>query len=132
MIHDYGFEKRDYEYNGLVLDCGLMHYYKNSIAYKGMRSMVFPKRYKKDRRYHYLLFDRNNDINRLPKTVIITNESDELKAMSYYFDELLKSRNVEHILFEKGPKGHMGVIFNPNNDGMRLIDEISDYLKPER
>lgn len=132
MIHDYGFKKRDYEYNGLVLDCGLMHFYKNSIAYKGMRSMVFPKRYKKDRRYHYLLFDRNNDINRLPKTVIITNESDELKAMSYYFDELLKSRNVEHILFEKGPKGHMGVIFNPNNDGLRLIDEISDYLKPER
>ncbi len=130
MLSDYGFEKRDYEYKGLVLDCGLMHFYRNSIAYNGMRSMVFPKGYRKDRRYSYLLFDRNNDISRLPKTVIITNKSDELKAMSYYFDELLKSRNVEHKLFEKGSEGHMGVIFEPKNDGMRLINEIFDYLKP--
>ena len=29
MLSDYGFEKRDYMYNGLLLDCGLMHFYKN-------------------------------------------------------------------------------------------------------
>ena len=128
MLSDYGFEKRDYTYRGLIIDCGLMHFYKNSIAYNGMRRMVFPKSYKNDRRYEYLLFDRNDDVNRLPKTVIITNESDQLKDMSYYFNELLGKRYVEHVLSEKGSKGHMGVIFDPKKDGMILINEIFDYL----
>ena len=128
MLSDYGFEKRDYTYSGLIIDCGLMHFYKNSIAYNGMRRMVFPKSYKNDRRYEYLLFDRNDDVNRLPKTVIITNESDQLKDMSYYFNELLDKRYVEHVLLEKGSKGHMGVIFDPKKDGMILINEIFDYL----
>ena len=128
MLSDYGFEKREYKYSGLILDCGLLHFYKNSIAYNGMRRMVFPKSYKNDRRYEYLLFDRNDDVNRLPKTVIITNESDQLKDMSYYFNELLDKRYVEHVLLEKGSKGHMGVIFDPKKDGMILINEIYDYL----
>ena len=128
MLSDYGFEKRDYTYRGLIIDCGLMHFYKNSIAYNGMRRMVFPKSYKNDRRYEYLLFDQNDDVNRLPKTVIITNESDQLKDMSYYFNELLDKRYVEHVLLEKGSKGHMGVIFDPKKDGMILINEIFDYL----
>lgn len=128
MLSDYGFEKRDYTYRGLIIDCGLMHFYKNSIAYNGMRRMVFPKSYKNDRRYEYLLFDRNDDVNRLPKTVIITNESDQLKDMSYNFNELLDKRYVEHVLLEKGSKGHMGVIFDPKKDGMILINEIFDYL----
>ena len=46
------------------------------------------------KRYGYLFFDQNNDINMLPPTVIITNESDQLKSMSYY-KNLLQSRNVE-------------------------------------
>lgn len=129
MLSDYGFEKRDYKYNGLLLDCGLMHFYKKSIAYNGMRNMVFPKGYKKDKRYNYLIFDLNNDIRNLPKTAIITNNSDELKAMSFYFDKLLENKNVEHNLFEKGSKGHMGVIFNPRYDGMNLLKKISDYLQ---
>ena len=128
MLSDYGFEKREYKYSGLILDCGLLHFYKNSIAYNGMRRMVFPKSYKNDRRYEYLLFDRNDDVNRLPKTVIITNESDQLKDMSYYFNELLDKRYVEHVLLEKGSKGHMGVIFDPKKDGMILINEIYDYF----
>ena len=129
MLSDYGFEKRDYMYNGLLLDCGLMHFYKNNIAYNGMRSMVFPKGYKNDARYRHLVFAENREISNLPKTVIITNESDELKDMSFYFDGLLKSRNVEHILFETGSKGHMGVIFEPKAEEMRLIGEVSEYLK---
>ena len=94
--------------------------------------MVFQKGYKNDKRYDYLLFDRNNDINKLPPTVIITNDSDQLKAMSYYFKDLLQSRNVKHVLFEKGSKGHMGVIFDPKKDGMILINEILGYLKIDR
>ena len=80
------------------------------------------------KRYGYLLFDQNNDINMLPPTVIITNESDQLKSMSYYYKNLLQSRNVEHVLFDKGSKGHMGVIFDPKKDDMILINEIFDYL----
>ena len=129
MLSDFGFEKREYMYNGLLLDCGLMHFYKNSVAYNGMRGMVFPKGYKNDARYRHLLFAENSEISNFPKTVIITNESDELKDMSLYFDGLLKSRNVKHILFENGSKGHMGVIFAPKADGMRLLGEVSEYLK---
>ena len=129
MLSDYGFGKRDYMYNGLLLDCGLMHFYKNSIAYNGMRSMVFPKGYKKDVRYKYLVFAENLEISRLPKTAVITNESDELKDMSFYFNGLLKSKNVERILFGTGSKGHMGMIFEPKSEGMRLISEVADYLK---
>ncbi|MCR5103510.1 MAG: hypothetical protein K6B68_03515 [Eubacterium sp.] len=49
--------------------------------------------------------------------------------MSYYYKNLLQSRNVEHVLFDKGSKGHMGVIFDPKKDDMILINEILDYLK---
>ena len=129
MLSEYGFEKRNYKYKGLLLDCGLMHFYKNSVAYNGMRGMVFPRGYKKDLRYRHLVFEENSEISYLPKTAVITNESDELKDMSYYFDGLLKSRNVEHKLFDIGSKGHMGVIFEPKAGGMRLISEVSDYLR---
>lgn len=129
MLSDYRFGKRDYKYKGLILDCGLMHFYKNSIAYNGMRSMVFPKGYKKDIRYKHLVFADNNDICNLPKTSVITNDSDELKDMSLYFDDLLTDRNVEHILIKNGSEGHMGLIFDPKADGMRLIGQVSDYLK---
>ena len=129
MRADFGLQERSYRYKGLITDCGLMHFYKNNIAYNGMRSMVFPKGYKNDARYRHLVFAENREISNLPKTVIITNESDELKDMSFYFDGLLKSRNVEHILFETGSKGHMGVIFEPKAEEMRLIGEVSEYLK---
>ena len=129
MLSDYGFENREYKYKGLLLDCGLMHFYKNSVAYNGMRGMVFPKGYKKDLRYRHLVFAENSEISFLPRTAVITNESDELKDMSYYFDGLLKNRNVEHKLFDTGSKGHMGVIFDPKADGTGLISEVSDFLK---
>ena len=33
---DYGISERDYNYRGILTDCGLMHFYKSSIAYWGM------------------------------------------------------------------------------------------------
>lgn len=129
MMSDYGFAGRDYKYNGLMLDCGLMHFYKNSIAYNGMRNMVFPKGYKDDPRYKFLLFDDNMDIGKLPKTAVITNKADELKDMSYHFDALLERNDVEHKLFENGSNGHMGVIFEPKADGMSLLREVAEFLK---
>ena len=34
---------------GVITDCGLLHFYKSSIAYWGMRKMCFPKGFKKDK-----------------------------------------------------------------------------------
>ena len=47
MRDDFNLDKRNYTYNGIILDCGAMHFYINNIAYWGMRKMVFPKVYKK-------------------------------------------------------------------------------------
>ncbi len=113
-------------YSGLILDCGLMHFHKKSIAYWGMRNMVFPKNYKKDARYQNLIFEQNPDIKSLPKLALITNSSDELKDMTYYFDELLRKNNIEHRLFDEGSQGHMGIIFNPEPN---LIDSVCDYIR---
>ncbi|MCR4671329.1 MAG: alpha/beta hydrolase fold domain-containing protein [Saccharofermentans sp.] len=128
MRSDYGFEDKDYQYKGILLDCGLMHFYKNSIAYNGMRKMVFPKDYEEDKRYGYLLFDENEDIKKLPKTALITNEKDILKKMTYHFEKILINNSVEHRLFGKGSKGHTGAVFKPCLNGYDLIGEVAGYL----
>ena len=128
MRSAYGLADRNFRYSGLILDCGLMHFYKNSVAYNGMRDMVFPKGYKNDPRYGFLVFEKNGLISRLPKTAIITNDSDELKNMSYYFDELLAKKNVSHKLFDKGSEGHMGIVFKPVTDGSNLMDDVIAFL----
>lgn len=103
-----------------------MRFYKKSIAYWGMRNMVFPKNYKKDARYQNLIFEQNPDIKSLPKLALITNSSDELKDMTYYFDELLRKNNIEHRLFDGGSQGHMGIIFKPEPN---LIDSVCDCIR---
>ena len=128
MRSAYGVADRNYRYSGLILDCGLMHFYKNSVAYNGMRDMVFPKGYKNDPRYGFLVFEKNDMISELPKTAVITNDSDELKDMSYYFDNLLAKDNAPHRLFDKGSEGHMGIIFRPVTDGSSLVDDVIDFL----
>lgn len=125
MLSDYGFAAREYHYKGMLLDCGLLHFYKNSIAYNGMRRMVFPKHYKEDKRYKYLLFKDNKDIGKLPKTALITNSKDVLKAMTYYHESVLNNYNVEHRLFDKGDLGHTGIVFKPYDE---YIDEPVKYL----
>ena len=82
MREDYKIAPRNYKYKGIILDCGLMQFYKNSIAYNGMRNMIFPKGYKDDKRYPYLVFENNESLKLLPETILITNRKDELKAMS--------------------------------------------------
>lgn len=128
MRSDYGFNSRNYFYNGLILDCGLMQFYKSSVAYNGMRNMVFTKGYKDDKRYCHLMFDKNDEIMKLPSTVIITNKSDELKAMSYDFKKLLERNNVKNVLFDTGSDGHMGVIFKPLSNDSTLIDDIVSFF----
>ena len=129
MLSDFGLEKRNYKYRGLITDCGLMHFYKSSIAYWGMRKMIFPKGYKEDRRYKYLTAANNEYIQKLPKAALLTNSKDVLKKMTYYFDEVLTNKSVEHRLFEYAKDGHTGIIFKPYTDeNLEVLEKVKDYL----
>lgn len=123
MKKDYNVE-RNYNYKGLILDCGVMHLYKKSFAYWGMRNMIFPKGYKNTNKYKHLIFENKNIS--LPKTLLITNEKDELKEMTYYFKDILDKNNINNKLIDQNNEGHMGIIFNPNKE---IIKEIKKYME---
>ena len=130
MREDYKIADREYKYKGMILDCGLMRFYKKSIAYNGMRKMIFPKGYETDKRYPYLVSENNESLKLLPKTVLITNRKDELKGMSYYFQDLLEKAGVANTLLDQGSEGHMGIIFEPFSDeGKQLLDKVDEFLK---
>lgn len=127
---DYNIGKRDYEYKGLILDCGMMNFYKKNIAYWGMRRMVFPKQYKNDKRYQDIVFQNNEELQLLPKTFLLTNSKDELKDMTYYFKKLLDDKKVNNKLIDNGEDGHMGIIFRPYTEENKIIiQEIKKYFK---
>ncbi len=129
MLSDFGLKEREFKYKGLITDCGLMHFYKSSIAYWGMRKMIFPKGYKNDKRYKYLTAENNEYITRLPKAALLTNSKDVLKKMTYYFDNVLTKKSVEHRLFEYGKDGHTGIIFKPYTDeNQAVLENVRDYL----
>ncbi len=129
MLKDFGLKERDYRYKGLITDCGLMHFYKSSIAYWGMRRMIFPKGYKKDKRYKYLTVTGNNNLMALPKVALITNRKDVLRKMTYFFDGVLKDNGVPHRLYDGGKDGHTGIIFYPyKEENIKTMKEIRDYL----
>lgn len=133
MRKDYNVEDRKYNYNGIILDCGALHFYERNIAYWGMRNMVFPKGYNKMDKYQYLIFEENKSISTLPKTVILTNEKDELRKMSYYFKEILDNKNVENLLIDSGSDGHMGIIYTPYSDkNQSIINQIDSYYKVKK
>lgn len=133
MLSDFGLQERDYNYKGLITDCGLMHFYKSSIAYWGMRKMVFPKGYEDDKRYRYLAVENNEYIHKLPRAALLTNSKDVLKKMTYHFDEVLTEKNIEHRLFEYGKDGHTGIIFKPYTDeNQEVLMKVKDYLLQEK
>ena len=133
MRKDYNIENRNYNYKGIILDCGALHFYERNIAYWGMRNMVFPKGYNKMDKYQYLIFEKNNSISTLPKTVILTNEKDELRKMSYYFKDILDNRNVENLLIDSGSDGHMGIIYTPySENNQSIINQIDGYYKVKK
>lgn len=130
LREDYNIGKRDYEYKGLILDCGMMNFYKKNIAYWGMRRMVFPKLYKNDKKYQDIVFQNNEELQLLPKTFLLTNSKDELKDMTYYFKKLLDDKKVNNKLIDNGEDGHMGIIFRPYTEENKIIiQEIKKYFK---
>lgn len=129
MLSDFGLKERDYKYKGLITDCGLMHFYKSSLAYWGMRKMIFPKGYKDDKRYKYLTAEKNEYITRLPRAALLTNSKDVLKKMTYYFDSVLTQKSVEHRLIEYAKDGHTGIIFKPyTEENQEVLKKVKDYL----
>lgn len=129
MRSDYGIKDRDYGYKGIIADCGLMHFYKGSIAYWGMRKMCFPKGYRNDKRYGYLLFEDNGSLRKLPKIALITNPKDVLRKMTFYFGKVLEDKGVEHRLLQYGKDGHTGIIFVPYTEqNMAVLKEVTEYL----
>ncbi|NLJ70418.1 MAG: alpha/beta hydrolase [Clostridiaceae bacterium] len=130
MRDDFNIDERHYKYNGIILDCGLMHFYVKNIAYWGMRNMIFPNGYKIMDKYQYLIFENNCKLSTLPKTVLLTNEKDNLKNMTYYFKKVLDDNNVDNKLFDNGTDGHIGIIFKPYTDqNQKIIDDIQDYFE---
>lgn len=129
MRADYGISDRDYSYKGILTDCGLMHFYKSSIAYWGMRKMCFPKGYKNDKRYGYLVFEDNESLGKLPKLALITNPKDVLRKMTFYFDKVLEKHRTEHRLILYGKDGHTGIIFVPYTDqNMAVLNQVKEYF----
>ena len=130
MREDFNIDERNYTYNGIILDCGAMHFYVNNLAYWGMRNMVFPKGFKKMAKYHYLIFENNRKLSTLPKTVLLTNEKDELRTMTYYFKKVLDDHQVDNKLFNVGTDGHMGIIFKPYTDeNQKMLDAIQEFFE---
>lgn len=129
MRQAYGVPDRSYSYKGLITDCGLMHFYKSSIAYWGMRKMVFPKGYMQDIRYKFLINGENSKVADIPKVCLITNRKDVLRKMTYHFDSVLTGYDVPHKLFSEGADGHTGIIFVPYKEhNQATLKKIRDYL----
>lgn len=129
MRFDYGIKERNYTYMGVITDCGLLHFYKSSIAYWGMRKMCFPKGFKKDKRYGYLVFEKNTALSRLPMLAIMTNKKDVLRKMTFHFDKVLSDKCCEHHLYMYGEDGHTGIIFKPYTEqNLEILKQIKEYL----
>jgi hypothetical protein len=80
--------------------------------------------------YQYLIFDKNSQLATLPKTVLLTNEKDTLRKMTYFFKRVLDAHHVDHKLFDVGADGHMGIIFKTYTDeNQRIIDDIQEYFE---
>jgi len=125
----FNMDDRTYKYNGIILDCGAMHFYRKSIAYWGMRNMIFPKGYQRMEKYQYLVFENNSQLSTLPRTVLLTNENDELKDMSYYFKRVLDDYRVDNKLIDIGTDGHTGILFHTYTSGnQRILDCIQDFF----
>lgn len=130
MRADFNIGQRNHDYKGLILDCGALHLYQKNIAYWGMRNMIFPKGYEKMTQYQYLIFENNHKLSALPKTVLLTNRKDEIKAMTYHFKSLLEKHKVDHRLYDGGSAGHMGIIFNPYTDEHQsILDDMQAYFE---
>jgi len=130
MRDDFNIDERYYQYDGIILDCGLMHFYCRNIAYWGMRNMIFPKGYRKMDKYQYLIFENNCKLSTLPKIILLTNRYDGLKRMTHHYKKVLDDSNVDNKLIESETGGHMEIIFKPYTDeNQEVMDSIQEFFE---
>jgi acetyl esterase/lipase len=118
-------------YAGLVLDCGMMTFYQNTLGYWGMRTMVLDRGYRHDAQYNNMLWNQIPELSALPKTFLVSNAKDELRHMTTEFKRILDERNIENRLNyqTESALGHMAIIYNPDSSGCsELIDAMTCYL----
>lgn len=119
------------QYHGLVLDCGLMNFYKKSLPYWGMRSMCFEKNYQQTAYYQNMIWHQIPEFSSLPKMHLISNEKDELRDMTFDFMKLLDERRMTYQLNyqTKGALGHTAILYNPTDKMCAgVLDGITSFL----
>jgi len=78
----YGIKARKHDYRGVILDCAMMWFYRPEFAFRGMRTVLFPRGYKKDERYRRIVFESSEDTALLPRCYLMTNGEDEIRDMT--------------------------------------------------
>ena len=127
----YGVSENVLTYKGLLLDCGMMAFYQNTIGYWGMRTMVFEKGYRHKENYKNMIWAQIPELSSLPKTFLISNKGDELKSMTLQFKDILDRNKVENVLdFQINcALGHMAIIYDAGSkECSDIIDRAIEYL----
>lgn len=126
----YGFEKIYFDIKGAILNCGYMRFYQNLLPYQMVKRVVFPPKPEKDARYNYLRFDKNEKLSLLPKIFLVTNSKDDIRAMTLYFDKLLRNAGVPHKLTKESVGGHVGLLYDPLCEkNSRVLTEIMEFFE---
>lgn len=119
------------QYKGLVLDCGMMTFYQNTVGYWGMRTMVFEKEYWRSETYRNMIWKRVPEFSSLPKIFLISNKKDELKDMTLKFKDILDKSGVENKMdFQTDlALGHCAIIYDPDSEACSgIIDRVVAYI----
>lgn len=138
MQNLFGIDSEQLEYKGVVLDCGMMSFYKNSLGYWGMRSICFEKGYKRQSYYQNMLWARVPEIGQLPPVYLISNKKDELKNMTLAFEKILKRNGIIYQLnfaqrCSGKALGHMAIIYNPDDgECSGVIDDMLTFFASKR
>lgn len=116
-------------FQGLALDCGLMTFYRKSLPYWGMRSMILKSGYAKSEEYQNMIWDNIPELQTLPRTFLISNQKDQLRKMTIDFKKILDSKQVVNKLNFDGEDGHMGIIYNQESEiNIKIITELISWL----
>ena len=127
----FGVSNAGLSYKGLLLDCGMLTFYQNTLGYWGMRTMVFEKGYRQQEKYKNMIWDEIPELSSLPKTFLISNEEDALKNMTLKFKRILDQNKVNNELdFQtRHALGHMAIIYNPDTKGCSdVMNRAMKYL----
>jgi len=122
------------DFKAMALISGMMCFDKKSILYWGLRSICFDRGYKRQDTYKNMIFSSLAEIKDLPPVFLATSEEDELKYMTYDFENVLKENGVCNQLVcapkvEGRRLGHVFSILNPDfEESDELINKMTDFF----